>query len=1107
MDKAEYQLKLAELTNCVEAQDYERAMTVADLVDWRRVKSLRTLNMVADVYEVNHNYEKCREILQLALNRSTVGKNILYRLTDMNLRTDNIDEAISCYQKYAQLAGNDNNRFILQYKIEKARRSPLAQQISILEEYRAHEFTERWAYELAFLYHKAGNGERCVEVCDDLILWFSEGRFVVKALELKQQYQPLLPSQEKLYAELQGRYQREDKKREAQKKAHQDLLAGEDSDPSESQNFVQRMDQAGASALRGVYGQDSRESRTLDERVDRMPLNSKEFLGKTVDLSAQLQSSIATVFPDGEPGAVKEEKEEEKQEEFSAAYSEKEAADYAAAMRAAAEKKREQEAALAEAAVPKEQAEEAGVAGEDEAAAREAVESETAEAAPAGEAKQEMDLESLFAETAGSFSEEIAAGGFEEAGEPAPVQAAVAPSLEEGVTREVSREAMQAAEAYAQKAETESTEDQAEEAPAILIEEVEEEMIPSSEKTAAAPVEEAEEVPEIESPSEESTETVASAGISVDEQPEAEETAAQVPEDVTEAAAPAGISIDELPEVEEASEEQPETGSAPEAGVEEIAEQISEEITAAMADISTDELSEAEEVPAVETEESASDAEAKEAAATEESAPAEQTDEAILSADAALEAALSAMMAAEVPAAAQADQTEAAPEDSLRAEAGEEVLQEALKAEAVEEIPAEGLRAEAGEEIPAEGLRAEAEAEIPAEGLKAAAAEKAPVAKEAGQEIAAAKSLQENAEEASDFDEDTAADEDIETKIASVEEVLAGLEAAEAETNTEAKEQEAAAPEETPAAKPLYNEELEIPDPEPAENLSNTHTIDLSQILTNTVSLDQVLEDETPEERRIRILNHSRPTRMSDDQRKIYTYFARIPGMDRQILQAITNVYTYAGERTSARGNIAVMGAKGTGKTRLTHGLILNMCNDFGMEAAKIARVEGYEMNQKDPAQVVAKMAGGFLIIENAGEMNDDVVENLSKAMEFRTDCMILILEDEKASMRAMMKNHPEFAERFGDIISIPVFTNDELVTFARTYADENGCTMDDMGILALYTKIGDNQSEDEPVTIGRVKEMMDSAMDRARRGIRHTKKKAKKGGPKIVLQEKDFAE
>ena len=319
----------------------------------------------------------------------------------------------------------------------------------------------------------------------------------------------------------------------------------------------------------------------------------------------------------------------------------------------------------------------------------------------------------------------------------------------------------------------------------------------------------------------------------------------------------------------------------------------------------------------------------------------------------------------------------------------------------------------------------------------------------------------------------------------------------------------AAAEAEAPKRVPIYNEELEIPDPEPTPEERISRTIPLGKVGQNTVpiSIEEVLKQETTEERRIRILNNGQPTRMNDEQRRIFTYFARVPGMDQQILEAMSGAYEYAGEHTSNRGNIAIMGSEGTGKTRLTQGLITAMCRDMNLEAVKTARIEGFTMNQKDPAKIVGKMAGGFLIIEGASDMKQETVEKLSRAMEFRTDCMILIIEDEKSKMRSLLSREPEFAKKFAKVISIPVFTNDELVTFARTYATENRCEMDELGTLALYTRISNNQSEEEPVTIAQVKEIMDEAIGRAKKGSRRFGRAGKKNKEKIfILHEKDFA-
>lgn len=273
--------------------------------------------------------------------------------------------------------------------------------------------------------------------------------------------------------------------------------------------------------------------------------------------------------------------------------------------------------------------------------------------------------------------------------------------------------------------------------------------------------------------------------------------------------------------------------------------------------------------------------------------------------------------------------------------------------------------------------------------------------------------------------------------------------------------------------------------------------------------MEEILRDETPEEKRIRILNDTRPEKMSEEQKKLFTYFAKVPGMNQQILDAMSGVYENAGDKTSRRGNIAIMGGHGTGKSKLSESLVRAICQDLGLKAVKMARLDASDLNTKDPVRVVAKLSGGFLIVERAGLLHPETIESLSRAMDFRTDGLTIIIEDEKTSMRTLLKNYPEFAEKFATVISIPVFTNDELVTFARVYAKEMGYKIDDMGVLALYTLIGDNQSESEPITILKVKEMVDNAISKAQRGTRKLGRKVSRkhldDENRVILYEKDF--
>ena len=249
------------------------------------------------------------------------------------------------------------------------------------------------------------------------------------------------------------------------------------------------------------------------------------------------------------------------------------------------------------------------------------------------------------------------------------------------------------------------------------------------------------------------------------------------------------------------------------------------------------------------------------------------------------------------------------------------------------------------------------------------------------------------------------------------------------------------------------------------------------------------------------------PRKFDETERKIFSYFSNIPGMQEQITLALADIHNNSGDKTSRAGNVLIIGRQKSGKTKLAEGIMLAVCKDLHIQAAKKAKIIATDLNKKDPAKIVKLLAGGFLLIEGAGSMYDETIEKLSKAMEFRTDGLVVILEDEKRDMRAMLNSHPELAEKFTSTIIVPVFTNDELVTFARTYARENGYKFDELATLALYTLIGDNQKDSEPMTVGMVKELVDQAIDHSksrRFGFRSKNQSTPDG--RILLREKDFS-
>ena len=784
MDKAEYQSKLEQLTSLANKEDYKGALEIVESVDWRRVKSIRTLSMVADVYEANKMYPEANDILLLAYDRSSIGKGILYRLVEVSVKMQDFESAEEYYEEFVSAAPHDTSRYLLRYKILRGQQAPLDEQIKVLEAYKEAEFTERWNYELALLYSKNGQIRQCVDTCDELELWFSEGKYVTKALELKMKYEPLTPSQKSKYEN-----------------------GGAASSEKDVGNLLNRMDQAGAAITQDAGAQEMAAARETEAGKKAEPAPSytaPTFLGNTVDLHNELIKSIRNVFPDVKKTAQAEqeasEPEENREEDYDVRELEPENMDVEVAPQPDADK-----TILTRPETVKKETPKAEAVKEEEA--------ETAEKPEETSSADDLDLDALFQETAASLSDEIAHDSV----------------LEKALEEE------QAEESLAEKTVEESQ--------------------------TAEPVKKPEEP------------------------------------------------LEKQPEMAEPEEQ--------------------------------DDVAESE----------------------KEESPIHRLED------------LEKTMEIPEPVIVQ-------PED-LDMEIPQEPSQEAVKDA---------------------------------------------------------------------------------TKVMTVE-------------NT-------------------ADRTIEMPS-------------DVRKEETVPMSIEEVLREETPEERRMRILNDTQPEKLNDEQKALFTYFAKVPGMDQQILDAMHGVYHYAGDRTSRHGNIAIMGGYGTGKTRLSEGLVRAICVDLKIPATKMARLDAAELNRKDPAQVVAKLAGGFLLIERAGLMYPETIEKLSKAMDFRTDSLILIIEDEKTSMRGMFHNYPEFAKKFETVISIPVFTNDELVTFARTYARENGYKMDEMGVLALYTQIGDNQKEGEPMTITNVKDMVDKAIAHAEKGTRKLGRKVSRkhrdSDDRVILYEKDF--
>ena len=199
MDKSEYKLRAEEIKDLISRGEYAQAAEIADTIDWRRVKSVMMLCTISDLYKINRRYEDARDMLLLAYERRPGGRTICYSLCELSIKMEEYVQAIEYYKEFVQVAPKDPGRYILQYKLYEAQDVSLEERIAVLEELKKRDYREKWAYELAYLYHRVGLAARCVEECDELILWFGEGKYVIKAMELKMLHQPLTPEQQEKY--------------------------------------------------------------------------------------------------------------------------------------------------------------------------------------------------------------------------------------------------------------------------------------------------------------------------------------------------------------------------------------------------------------------------------------------------------------------------------------------------------------------------------------------------------------------------------------------------------------------------------------------------------------------------------------------------------------------------------------------------------------------------------------------------------------------------------------------------------------------------------------------------------------------------------------------
>ena len=807
MDKYEYRVKTEQMLEYMEQKAYGKAMEIADTIDWRKVKNASMLCSVSEIYEQNEKYEKSRDVLFIAYDRTPGSRKIIYRLGILALKLGEPSEAMDCYEEFVSVAPKDPNQYILRYKILKAQNAPITQQIEVLEEFKKAEYIEKWAYELAKLYDEAGMITECLEECDDLILWFSEGKYVYQAMELKMKYKPLTPLQQEKY----------DQK--------------PDGPMTPSQKFVQKL----------------RENQ-LDTSTATIPTGEVKEAIKEPQLQKQVTGQM-------------------KIEEILASWEEKQKE----VMEVIEQKRQEAEA-----------------------------DKEIVELKSEPEAATPEDVRRLMEELEGKKEDEA----LEEASASEPMEA------EPEVIEEPIEEQTFAEEDFEECFDDEIDEE---------LEEFEELDIPEWDEQ------------EMEAMTEDPVEVIEESEEEVIEEPESifeemsEEDAAQV--------------LSEESEVHEETELYEE---------EEISKDLSE--------------------------------------GQEEMDPEDDD------------------------------------EDSFDPNDFEEV--------------------EDGYDI-----------------------------RDFEEEIAAFERERKESEEDEDDDDFDLLNETI---------PLSRIEVAKAAAT---------------------GKTGKIPVDEIANALGATGTFGQG---TTGFTVQAKYDLEAQSEVGLR-------AGLTEEQKKLFSYFVPVRGMSEQLVDVLEQDKQCTNRQgTSKTGNLLIIGRKGSGKTVLAVDVVKAIQKQRKLKQGKVAIITGDSLNKKKIKEIVSKLYGGALIIEKAGRMNEKTVQRLNKAMERDTGELLIVLEEQRKPLDRLLSSNKEFRRKFTSRLEVPIFINDELVTFGQTYAKENGFKIDEVGILALYSRIDMLQREDHVVTVAEVKEIMDEAIEHVQKTnvkkiVKRVLGKGRDDADRVILSEKDF--
>ncbi len=958
MDKYEYKVKTEQMLEYMEKKQYKQAAEVADTIDWKRVKNVSMLNNVSEIYENAGELSKSREILYIAYDRAPGSKKIMYRLAVLAIRVEDIAEAVDCYESFVNLAPKDPNRYVLKYRIQKAQNASVADQITTLEDLKKAEYVEKWAYELATLYDQAGMTSKCIEECDDLILWFSEGKYVYKAMELKQTHKPLTPLQQEKY----------DQRPVAQsKKLTAETIVMPSIGSKSEEKVAVAAEVPEAEEVQEPTPEETESAKVAAEAFE----NENVGVTKTMFTGENLQDALkkGVLHASGIAMTNEEDAPEEQQTDEELLLSGKMKIDELLADWEAKQKEVEKaiqaQKEIDEVRIEKERKEsEARLAAEHERLQREAEAEKQRKLEEERLAQEQKERETVAQIMADEEEDEFADFEFAET------------EAEEEIEDEVEEENPVAEEVGEDDYEEDDADYEDDEA-----------VVDPEELVASVYMEEEFDNAQVMAPEE--------IGFDDDEDDEYEVDDKYEVDDEYEVDEESEADEDELEE-DDFEEAELDEDDFDEADDEDFDDDFNEDFGEfEVVSEDEDELAEVEELDDDEDfdadfDDDFDDSDFDDADFADDFGDVlDEIDD-----DFGLEPALDV---AEV-------------EDDFEDDDFDDDFEDDFEDELDDDFDDDDLDEEAETEVPED-------------------------------------------DDDEEFDLHKALEESIEPT--------------EEEIQRRIKKSKGGVPFDT--------------------GFVVTGRYDLSA--TSEIGLKAGLTEE---------------------QKKLFSYFVPVRGMSEQIVEVLDNDRRTQKEGTSKVGNILVIGRKGSGKTVLAVDIVKAIQKQRNLKQGKIAIVTGESLNKKELTTIFKKLRGGAIIIEKAGKLNSRTIKELNMLMDKPTGEILFVLEDQRKPLERIFTAHPQFKKKFSSRLELPVFINDELVTFGQTYAKENGYKLDEMSILALYSRVDAMQRDDHSVTVAEVKEIMDEAIAHSQKAnVKHLARrvfgKSTDASDRVILKEEDF--